>query len=92
VARHPRRAGGRREQGRQHADERRLARAVGPEEAVSLSGSDRKRDGVVREDAVEPLGEVLDFDGIHGLGLVIPRSEATRNLILEATDPSLRSG
>ena len=41
VARHARRARGRRQQRGEHQHRRRLARAVGPEEAVDLAGRDR---------------------------------------------------
>jgi hypothetical protein len=56
--------GGRREDPRQHAHGRGLARPVGPQEAHDLAAADRERDPAHRIDRAKRLGEVTDLD--HG--------------------------
>src|SRR5262249_42419710 len=57
--------GRRRQQRGEHVDRGRLARAVGPEEAVDLAGGDLQVDPVDRADvALEDAHEALDDDAV----------------------------
>ena len=62
-----RRARGRRQQRRQHADERRLAGAVRAEQAEDLALFDGEADAVDGGEVAEPLDDLPDVDGIHGM-------------------------
>ena len=61
-ARRSRRRG---QQGREHTDERRLAGAVGPEQAKDLPLLDAERDAVHGGELTEALDDPLDLDGSH---------------------------
>ena len=58
-----RRAGGRRQQRREHPDERRLAGAVGPEQPEDLTVFDREADAVDGREVAELLDDLVDVDG-----------------------------
>src|ERR1700737_117496 len=63
-------AGGRRQQRCQHPDQSRFARAVGPEQPISLAGSNGEGDRVVRDEVPETFGEAVHLDRkrpIHGI-------------------------
>jgi hypothetical protein len=49
-----------------HADSRRLARAVGPEKADDLARGDFERNVIDDDGRAEPLGEVRYVDDVHG--------------------------
>ena len=53
----------RREQAVEHFDRRRLAGAVGAEEAEDLARRDGERDAVDGDEVVEALGELVHLDG-----------------------------
>ena len=55
-----------RQQAADHADGRRLAGAVGAEEADDFARRDAQRDVVDGDDSVERLGEAGDVDDVHG--------------------------
>ena len=55
-------AGGRRDQGGQHADEGGFARAVGPEQAEHFAVLDRKAQAVHGAEVAKTLGQVFNFD------------------------------
>ncbi len=63
VAEDADRAGARARQADDRVDRRRLARAVGAEEAEELAGADAQRDAVDGGKAAVPLDEMLDLDG-----------------------------
>ena len=54
------------EQAEQHPDGRRLAGAVGPEEAVHLARLDLEVEAVERTDVAERLLQRRDLDDCHG--------------------------
>src|SRR5262249_48190024 len=59
------RAGGRRQQRDEHANQRRLAGAVGAEQAEELAGLHRERNPVDGGEVAELLDDPLDVDGVH---------------------------
>jgi hypothetical protein len=61
-----RRAARRRQQGGEHADQRRLAGAVGAEHAEDFALADGEGDAVDGGEVAEALGEVVDLDGRGG--------------------------
>jgi len=64
---HARAAGGRRQQRRQHQHGRRLARAVGAEEAIDLAGRHPQIDAVDRAHAaLEVADQAVDLDAVLG--------------------------
>jgi len=68
-ASHARAAGGRGQQGGEHEHGRRLAGAVGPQEAVDLARRDVEVDAVDRPHVLELAHEPLDLDApglVHG--------------------------
>jgi hypothetical protein len=79
--------GGRRQQGGEDQDGRRLARSVGPQEAVDLARRDPQVDPVDR-----PYGALEVLDQAFDLDAVLPRVHATAFIAAAVEPDAARSG